>query len=368
VTRAGRWLLLGAPLALAVVFAVAWLLVDLWLESAGGRQAVERALAERIGLPVRLEGDFRVMLLPSIGVSGTGLVVGAPSPASELARSEEYAVSLALGPLLDGRLSIESVRFSGGILRLAHWPAATEAPDTAAQAPLVLPDVRALEISEFRVIAGEDETEPYLLRHLSIEDFTAGRATPFRLQVEGFGDWSGSLTWLADHAELLLVASGSGNWPGELRLRTEALLDTLTGALEVRWAGAPTAALRTEPQLTLAYAWLPAGLRIRDLRLAADAVRVQGAGCFLTGDRPALHLDLSADRVDVDALPEWSALSSDGPAEDAGQPAAGWPDGLDFNVRLSVGELLAGGAVARQAVLRLGGEPDCLPVEDAAVN
>jgi len=368
VKRAGRWLLLGIPLVVAVVFAAAWLLVDSWLESAGGRQAVERALAERIGLPVRLEGDFHVMLLPSVGVSGTDLVIGAPGPATELARSEEYAVSLALAPLLEGRLSIESVRFSRGTLRLARWPASSAEPAMPAQAPLVLPDVRELEISDFRVIAGEDETAPYVLHKLSIEEFRAGQATPFRLQVEGLGDWSGTLTWLADRAELALAASGQGSWPGELRLQAEARLDDLTGALELRWAGAATAALRAEPQLTLAYVWQPAGLRIRDVRLAADPLQVQGAGCFLTGDRPALHLDLFADRVDADALPDLSVLSSGEPAAGAGRPAAEWPDGLDLNVRLSVEELLAGGAVARQAVLRLGGEPDCLPVEPAAAD
>jgi hypothetical protein len=33
--------------------------------------------------------------------------------------------------------------------------------------------------------------------------------------------------------------------------------------------------------------------------------------------------------------------------------------GLDLNIRLKASEMLAGGAVARQAVLQLGGVPDC---------
>lgn len=362
-SAAGRWFLLGIPLALAVLFSVAWLLVDTWLESAGGRQAVERALADRIGLSVRLEGDFHVMLLPSVGVSGTVLVIGEPGPATELARSEEYAVSLALAPLLDGRVLIESVRFSDGILHPGRWPDPAALPDSSPQAALVLPDVRELAISNFRVIVGEDGTEPYLLRNLSIEEFAAGRATPFRLEVEGFGDWSGNLTWRPDQAHLALAASAAGLWPGELNLRAEARLDDATGTLELRWAGAPYPA---EPQLTLTYASQPAGLRIEQLRLVADPLRVGGVGCFLIGDRPALHLDLSSERIDADALPDLSILSTEEPSAGNNQPAAAWPEGLDLNVRLSVGELLAGGAVARGAALRLGGEPDCLALEVAA--
>ena len=217
--RAGRWLLLGVPLALAVIFAATWLLVDAWLESAGGRQAVEQALAERIGLPVRLEGDFHVMLLPSVGVSGTVLVIGEPGPATELLRSQEYSVSLALVPLFEGRLLVESVRFSDGVLHLGRWPGPAVLPDAPPATALVLPDVRELEISDFRVVTGEEPSPPYRLRNLSIEEFTAGRETPFRLEVEGFGVWSGSLTWLTDRAALTLVASGEGRWPGTVHLR-----------------------------------------------------------------------------------------------------------------------------------------------------
>jgi len=368
VKPAGRRILLAAPLAAVLLFAVAYLLVDAWLESAGGRHAVERALAERIGLPVRLEGGFNVMLLPSIGVSGSGLVVGEPGPATELARSEDYAVSLALAPLLDGRLLIESLRFSDGVLHLGRWPGPAASADVPPQAALVLPDVRELEITDFRVVAGADGTAPYLLRNLRIEEFTAGRATPFRLAVEGFGDWAGSLTWRPEGAELALAASGAGDWPGKLQLRAEALLDDATGAVELRWAGLPAAAFGAEPQLNLAYAWLPAGLRLQGLRLAADSLRVAGEGCLLTGERPALHLELTADRVDADAFPDLAALTPATAPQGEQQPAAEWPDGLDFNLRLSVGELLAGGAVARQAVLRVGGEPDCRLLESAAAD
>jgi len=188
-------LLISAGLLLALLFLAAYLLVDAWLEGAGGRRALERALQDRIGLPVRLDGEFRVVLLPSVGVSGTALVVGEPGPATELLRSDSYAVSLALEPLFHRRLSIDSVEFGNGTLHLERWPE-SEAPSTRApQSTVQLPEIERLEILDFKVFAAADGDQPYLLRELSIEQFAAGRASAFRLEVEDYGAWDGSLTW-----------------------------------------------------------------------------------------------------------------------------------------------------------------------------
>lgn len=362
-----RGLLLTVPLLLVLLFAAAWLLVDIWLESAGGRQAVERALAERIGLPVRLEGEFHVMLLPSIGVSGTVLVLGEPGQATELARSEEYAVSLALAPLFESRLLIESVRFSDGILYLDRWPGGDPSADAPPQAALALPDIRELAISDFRLVLGQGDDSPYLLRELSIEEFTPGRLAPLRLRVEGFGTWRGGMSWQPADDALELTVAGTGQWAGELGLQASVRLNAGTGQLAVRWVGGPFGA-DIEPRLSLAYAARPAGVRLEGVRIEAEALRIEGVGCFLAGERPALHLDLAADRVDTAALPDLSELApSAAPAADD-QPDPEWPEGLDFGVRLAVGELLAGDAVARQAVLQLGGEPDCRALSGTAVN
>jgi hypothetical protein len=358
VRSAARRLLLVAPLAVALLFAVAYLLVDAWLESAGGRHAVERALAERIGLPVRLDGDFNVMLLPSVGVSGTELVLGEPGPATEVARSHDYAVTLALAPLFESRLLIESVRFTDGVLHLGRWPGRSAAAGTPLPGAPVLPDISELAVRNFTLAAGDGADSAYLLKELSIEEFTPGWPAPLRLELEGFGEWTGNLAWQPERATLAVNASGRGPWPGELRARAEWRLNEGAGDVAASWIDGPFGSA-VEPRLALAVASLPAGLRVQAAQLEADALRVAGDGCLLTGRTTALHLELASDRLDVDALPDLAALAAPPSAEGAGQASAGWPEGVDFNVRLSVGELLAGGAVARQAVLRLGGEPDC---------
>jgi hypothetical protein len=67
--------------------------------------------------------------------------------------------------------------------------------------------------------------------------------------------------------------------------------------------------------------------------------------------------------VDADALPDWAALT--GPTE---TEAADTAVGLDLNIRLKAAEMLAGGAVARQAVLQVGGVPDCTLADAATAD
>jgi hypothetical protein len=359
-----RRLLVGTPVFLALLFVAAYLLLNFWLEGAGGRQALERALQERIGMPVRLEGEFNVMLLPTIGVSGTELVVGEHGAASELLRSGEYAVSLDFAALLDRRLVIGAVGFGEGVLHLERWPeaetAATDVPETTIQ----LPEIGFLEIRDFRVTAAAEDDQPYLLQELKIESFAPNRSSPFRLEVAGFGAWVGSLSWNPEQAVLEVTADGAGFWSGVITLRAVAQLAAATGAVAADWTGVQADAQPgRQVRLALSYAIAPAGLRLTDIRLAADQLLIEGAGCLLPAARPALHLELSTGRVDADALPDLAALT--GPADaNAADPMEQW----DFHVRLTAAEMMAGGAVARQAVLQIGNEPDCSRLEAEAAQ
>jgi hypothetical protein len=350
-----RRLLLGIPMFLAVLFVAAYLLINFWLEGAGGRQALERALLERIGMPVRLEGEFNVMLLPDIGVSGTELVVGEHGAATELLRSGEYAVSLDVAALLDRRLVIGSLGFGNGILHLERWPEAETAVTDEPETTIQLPEIGSLEIRDFRVTAEAEDDQPYRLQGLKIESFAPNRSSPFRLEVEGFGTWVGSLFWSPEQTVLEVTADGAGFWSGVITLRVVAHLTAASGAMAVDWTGEQADAQPgRQARLALSYALAPAGLRLTDISLAADQLLVEGSGCLLPDTRPALHLELSTERADADALPDLAALT--GPADaNAADSIEQW----DFHVRLTAAEMLAGGAVARQAVLQVGSEPDC---------
>lgn len=350
-----RRLLIALPLAVVLLLVGTYLLVDTWLESAGGRRAVENTLAQRTGLPVRLEGDFKVMLLPAIGVSGSGLAIGGAGPEDETLRSGKYALSLALRALLEGRVVIEAIRLDQGSFHLQRWLELDEEPGEAGAPGVSLPEVRLLELQHFRVYAEEGGEPSYLLQELSIEDFAEERETPFRLVAEEFGTWAGRFSWSSRHAQLALDATGSGAWPGAIQVKVAAQLEAGSGTLEALWAGDPAAAApRPDVRLGLAYTLREAGASLAGVQLDMVPFSVRGDGCLLTADRPALHLELVAERVDLDALPDPAAFTG-GSAVDS--PAPELP--LDLNVRLSAAEFLKSGAVARQAVLSFGGPPDC---------
>ena len=113
-----RRALILSPLILAALFAAAYFALVYWLESAGGRQALEKTMADRIGMPVSLGGDFDIRLLPSVGVSGTQLLVSDPVTGEELATGNYYETDLALAPLFREELEIRHVLIEGLKLKL----------------------------------------------------------------------------------------------------------------------------------------------------------------------------------------------------------------------------------------------------------
>lgn len=361
-------MLLAVPLLLVLLAAAAYYLLDAWLESAGGRRAVEQALEERIGLPVTLQGEFSVMLIPAVGVAGTALVVGEPGPAQEAMRSGEYAVSLALAPLLERRLVIRSLRFSHGTFHTGRWSQGGASAAGPGPAQLELPEIERLEIRDFevRVAAGDDR--PYRLRELDIDGFAAGRPAAFELEVEALGRWAGSLAWSPGPALLDVSATGSGPWAGELSVRAGLGLAGGDGRVEVNWAAAPAASgAGVDIRASFRFASVAMGLRVDDLRIATGQLAITGQGCLIGEDPPQLHLELVSERVDFDSLPDIAALggAGDAPGMAGAEPSSApdAPGGLAFNVRLSAPEMSAGGALAREAVLQLGGAPDCSVLE-----
>lgn len=354
-----RRLLLFLPVLLVLLFAGAYLLAGAWLESRGGRQAIEQELSRRLGVPVNLQGDFSIALLPSVGVAGTELVIGEPGAASELGRSAEYAVELAVRPLLHGTLVVESFRLAGGRLYLARLPPGDgAAPDPDGKTPPPgLPDIGSFTIRDFEIVTAGDSR--ILLQEFSLKGFEPGRPAPFHLAVADYGVLSGSLDWRAPASELLLSAAWSDYLPGVLQLRLRAGLAASDGDLQADWL-APGDAADAPASIRMAagYELRPSGIGFPDFRLDAGAQYAAGDGCLVFGDTPALHLDLASPRIDLDALPDLSALAAfgGGGAEEEGVAS---DSVVSFNLRLRAAEARGAGAVAREAVLQAGGEPDC---------
>lgn len=342
------WLLLALALAAVLIYVAA----NAWLESAGGRSAIERELTQRAGLPVRLRGDFDIMLFPSLGVGGTELVIGGPGADEAFLRAQEYGVALELRPLLAGDLRVESVRLAHGVLRLDRVPPTEPGVSGPQGEALRLPAVGALTVSDFIVVVPGEPGYELAIEELAIEGFEEGRDTGFQIEVAGFGRVAGRLRW--DSAKTLLGLNGT--WSGlvsdALAFSGEMDFGGSHGKVSMRWPAGPA-----DPdqvlRLAARFALAAGAVRLEDLELSAGAQSARGGGCLLGGAAPGLHLDLTADSLDLDHLPDIPALV--GSPDTDGVPAAGF----DIALRLRAGELRKLGAVARNAVLSVGDDPDC---------
>lgn len=279
----------------------AYWLADSWLESSGGRRLLEQTLSGRIGMSVRLEGEFDLMLLPAIGVSGTELVIGGPEPESELARSHEFEISVALKPLLDRKVLVEWIRLTGGSIyperynRTDRIDIVDPVAGADASANLVLPEIQELSIRDFEILFADGDQNRLQIKELTLTDFAENRETPFTLEIEDLAAAGGTLRW--DTSQSLIHL----------------------GKLQLDLAGQV----------------------------------VSGTACLILKSPASLHFDLQTGAFDLDEFRE--NLPATGAS--AGQGGGDLP--LEIRGRFIVDELKTSGAVARGVILSLGDEPAC---------
>lgn len=290
-----RNLLLLLLAAVVIAPPVAYWAVDGWLESSGGREMLEKNLAKRTGMKVRLGGEFDLMLLPDIGVSGTDLVIESPLSDDPLARSAEYEISVALKPLFDGLVQIDWIRLSGGEIYPHRYAGSQAADDTGDSRGVRLPEIQELSIRNFKVVLPGAGNEELTVKVLEISDFADRRSAPFLLEIQD-----------------LLSARG------------RVLLDLQESRLD-----------------------------LQALSLERSGQRLTGDACMIIGEPFSIHLVLKGERVDFDLL------RKNLPGSDAWAGESAQESNTDLRVRVSVDELVAAGAVARGVVLSLGQEPVC---------
>jgi hypothetical protein len=350
--RQMRRLAIGLPAVLLVALLLFYLALDVWLESAGGKGALEKALAKQAGMPVRLGEDFDVILFPVIGVSGARLQIGGDGQGPFLV-SGSYEVEIALGPLLDKRLLIESVHLRDGTVVTERY-SREETEGGAGQEAVPLPEVRQFSLQDFHFKAADSDRSALLIRRLDFSGFAEGRPTPVTVELEGFGRIEGDLTWLSD-SQRIEVRAGLSDWsPGAVEIDAELHLRTRSLDLLARF---DPAAGGDPVELAASVSPLDDRWSLSGLRLDRGGQRVSGRGCLLPGSPASLGLVLQAASLDLDQLTAGlEALPQEGEA--VGDPAAGVA--LDWSIRLEVEELRTGGALARRAVLNVGGSHPCL--------
>jgi len=348
---ARRRLLLSIIIALLLLPAIAYWLADSWLESAGGREVLQRALSDRLGMPVELRGEFNIMLLPEPGVSGTELVVGGAGVDEVFISNKNYQLAVALRPLFEKRLLIRSVRLEGGVVYPENFSRSTREQADASAGSGFSPEIERFLLEDFQLnLPGESATQ-ILVRELAFSEFAAGRPTPFSLVTEGFGQLEGEVTW-SDGGQLLdLEMDWAGQALGSATLTAQLHLPDKTGGIDLQylpWSGG------SKITLEASYLVQAEALMLPYLRLAAAGQSISGEGCLLQGETAALNLVMKASVLNLDSFQAMLPETISGGGSSNGK----FP--LQLNLRLSVSELSAQGAVAHGAVLHVGEEPDCL--------
>ena len=341
-----RRFLIVAPLAFLLLLALAYLAANAWLESAGGRQTLEKALSDKAGMSVELRGDFDIMLLPEFGVSGTDLRVGGSGGSESFISSASYQVAVALRPLLDKHLLIESIQLQGGTVYPERYSRIDVEKKEATGEGGFSTEIERFLLQEFQLYLPDDSA--IRVRQLTFSDFAADKPTPFSLDIETLGQIDGELRWSAVDQEIRITMNWSGHDLGSAELRANLSVSEQSGALDVGYRPAGTEALIS---LETRFRRQRDGLLFQNIHLGPGEQSIDGAGCLLLTKPAALHLLLQSEALDLDALLEMLPEAAGGNG-DADLP-------LELNLRLTAGKLTFKGATANGAVVNVGGKPVC---------
>lgn len=400
-----RWYIWLPVLLLVIGLAAIWS-ADSWLESPAGRARLEFALADALHLPVRLGGDFNISFWPAVGISGRKLEIGAPGvnwadgSASDgpLLQCDSYHVSVALWPLLQGRLIVLAVRASDGEINPGRFGESVPESSTGSPQPLRLPRVDLLQLENFQMPLTAGGDLMLVLQRLVVEGFQVDEETPLSLTVSigrssealvqfdidsGFSLDSGANQLMVEISRLdstvagweMKEVIGSIHWnriQDEIRFNLEGQESSLGG---VNFAGSlfpgtlsgnlAVDVLPPDRDLPLAaglsFSPMPGGMELAGVHIESTDQRLSGHGCLRTGAEPSLNLDLESAMIDLDRLQPW--LPDDGGSGTGMGPVN--PDlPFDLNIQLLVDELRSGPVVARRVAMATGGKPDCAPRQD----
>jgi hypothetical protein len=342
------WLLVALVLAAALTYVAA----NAWLESTGGQRALERELTKRTGIPVRLLGEFEIMMFPLLGVKGTKLVIGGPGTDEAFVQSRNYAVALELRSLLAGDLRVESIRLAHGALRLDRVPPSGPRPSGPSGTAPRLPAIGSFTVNDFVLVLPGSPGYELVIGTLAVDGFVEGRDTRFKIEVAKFGRVEGRLRWDSDDASLML----NGNWSellaDALEIRGEMNFASSTGNISMRLPAGP-ADREQVLGLSAAFEMEDEAVFLDRIELSAGAQSLGGHGCLALGAAPGLRLDLVTESLDLDRLPELPTLVTETDTEGALDAT------FDIGLRLRAGELRRAGAIARNAELSIGSNWEC---------
>ena len=245
---------------LVLVLLIAYFGLQGWIESSGGRNAVEDQLSRAAGKRVRLGGDFDVVFLPVPGVRGTELEITDPQSGQRVAHSREYAADLSLSALTQKRLLVEHLEM--------NW-----------------------------LIFGPEGGQRLAIPRVTLTGFEPGSLSRFAVGLGPLGEIDGTFTWHPDSFNVDLSIDGAVETIGPFELAGRFFYNAQGAyfdALELSVAGQDlegSGCYRAEGEAEL-------NLDLRAARLDLDALEALAEGSAGGGRLPlAINLRLHADEM-----------------------------------------------------------------------
>ena len=346
--------LLSVPAGLIVLALVLGFLADRWLESAGGRRAVQNQLGELLNLEVLLEGEFKLDLFPSVAVSGSGLKL-VQGDAGTFAGAGAYALSLSLAKLISGEIDIIEIEMTDGylVLQKKQNDLTREGGESQQQAG-ALPTVNLLSLINFRIYPESPDGNPDVvplatINELQVPEFRPGLEVPFtasfsiqalagldfsmsaRLKVEqqplGFvvhlqvpellafdageaigqvrekgiekGKGKGQLRWATGTGLEVKQLEWSDDLLGQLRISGHLDDSNKRGRLELQLKPTTQSSADIEASVDLL---IEENQLFADINISLLGQPISGNGCLLFTDERSIHLHLEAGELNVDPV------------------------------------------------------------------
>jgi len=380
----------AVALGVAALLFLLVLIADAWLESRAGRRELENALESSLGMPVQLQGDFDIALLPALGVSGTDLSIDSNDTDAPFVQIRDYHVAVKLLPLINGELSVLSFSAAGGLLDPARYPGTGGKARSAGKSEFRLPEIERLLLEDIRIILPGQGDNSVSIDRLELDSFRVGEASGLTLELSLLSSAMTSANLSLDSK--LLVESGLRQLSLEidaLNFKSEALIlhgingrlswqmagQLLDGQLSWQEPGLGSASLTSRLAIAsneghlefsftgegqshtldalLNFERREKGLSFPEISASFGDQQTTGNGCFLAQETSSLHLLMTSDYIDVEKLD--SLIPGDsGMASGSGDDLA-----VELNLKLAVQEIHAAGAIARNVEISLGRQPDC---------
>jgi hypothetical protein len=392
-----------APVVFLVLILIMGVAADYWLESAGGRQAIEKRLGRVLKLTVRLEGEFDLELLPGLAVSGSELRLIRPDD-RVVAGAGTYALSLDFLKLISGEIDISGIELGDGFLVLPGSPGEHQPQqDETLKAGAVLPGIQQLSLENFRIFSDSTGSVPAgapvaTIGKLQIADFESGREAQLTMEAaleaasgtllnldSGFtlssteqgynlrlaitslnadtgelavGPVSGILEWSSLEGLRIDELEWSGEQIGTLKVNGRLDSDNRTGKMDLKYF--PVHDGKTGPEspsddLTISMdvvlgsgqLWLP---RV-DIQILGQ--EIEGNACARFSGELDLHIHLQAEVLDID--PVVARFSGGNGGSEFPLPGV--------NIGMTIGRMHFRDAWAESAKIRLGNPQVCAGAE-----